>query len=61
MTLSLGFTFNASWVACLDIDGKYSGSVSGWMNLWGNIGGILTTKDPSADFLRNPDNEKKPT
>lgn len=44
MTLSLGtlgFTFNASWAACLDLGGKFSGSVSGWMNLWGNIGGIL--------------------
>jgi ACS family glucarate transporter-like MFS transporter len=44
MTLSLGtlgFTFNASWAACLDLGGKFSGSVSGWMNLWGNMGGIL--------------------
>jgi len=44
MTLSLGtlgFTFNASWAACLDLGGKYGGSVSGWMNLWGNVGGIL--------------------
>jgi MFS transporter, ACS family, glucarate transporter len=38
---SLGFTFPASWAACLDLGGKFSGSVSGWMNLWGNIGGIL--------------------
>jgi ACS family glucarate transporter-like MFS transporter len=38
---SLGLTFNASWAACLDIGGQYSGSVSGWMNLWGNIGGVL--------------------
>jgi ACS family glucarate transporter-like MFS transporter len=38
---ALGLTFNASWAACLDIGGKYSGSVSGWMNLWGNIGGVL--------------------
>jgi ACS family glucarate transporter-like MFS transporter len=38
---SLGLSFNASWAACLDIGGKYSGSVSGWMNLWGNIGGVL--------------------
>jgi ACS family glucarate transporter-like MFS transporter len=44
MTLSLGslgLTFNASWAACLDLGGKFSGSVSGWMNLWGNVGGIL--------------------
>jgi ACS family glucarate transporter-like MFS transporter len=38
---ALGLTFNASWAACLDLGGKYSGSVSGWMNLWGNIGGML--------------------
>lgn len=37
---SLGFTFNASWAACLDIGGKFVGSVSGWMNFWGNLGGI---------------------
>lgn len=37
---SLGFTFNASWAACTDIGGKFSGSVSGWMNFWGNVGGI---------------------
>lgn len=38
---SLGFTFNASWAACMDIGGKFSGSVSGWMNFWGNIGGVV--------------------
>lgn len=37
---SLGFTFSASWAACIDIGGKFSGSVSGWMNFWGNVGGI---------------------
>lgn len=36
---SLGFTFNASWAACMDIGGEFSGSVSGWMNFWGNLGG----------------------
>jgi ACS family glucarate transporter-like MFS transporter len=38
---SLGFTFNASWTSCNDLGGKFSASVSGWMNLWGNAGGIL--------------------
>lgn len=38
---SLGFTFNASWAACIDIGGKFCGTVSGWMNFWGNIGGVL--------------------
>lgn len=37
---SLGFTFNASWAACIDISGRFVGSVSGWMNFWGNVGGI---------------------
>ncbi|MEN6414311.1 MAG: MFS transporter [Veillonellales bacterium] len=36
---SLGFTFNAAWAACIDIGGEFSGSVSGWMNFWGNLGG----------------------
>lgn len=38
---SLGFTFNASWAACHDIGGAYAGSVAGWMNFWGNVGGVL--------------------
>ena len=37
---SLGFTFNASWASCIDIGGKFSGTVSGWMNFWGNLGGV---------------------
>lgn len=38
---SLGMTFNASWTACNDIGGQFSASVSGWMNLCGNLGGVL--------------------
>ena len=38
---SLGFSFNASWASCIDIGGKFCGSVSGWMNFWGNIGGVI--------------------
>lgn len=37
---SLGLTFNAGWAACIDLSGKFSGSVSGWMNFWGNLGGV---------------------
>lgn len=37
---SLGLTFNAGWAACIDIGDKFSGSVSGWMNFWGNLGGV---------------------
>lgn len=44
MTVSLGalgFSMNASWSTVISLGGKYTGSVSGWMNLWGNIGGVL--------------------
>ena len=44
LTLSLGalgFTFNASWASCNDLGQKFSGSISGWMNLWGNLGGVV--------------------
>lgn len=43
MTLSLGslgLTFNASWAAGIDLGGQFSGSVSGWINFWGNLGGV---------------------
>lgn len=35
---TLGMTLNVSWATCNDLGVKYSGSVSGWMNLWGNLG-----------------------
>ena len=38
---ALGFTFSASWSTVISLGGNYTGSVSGWMNFWGNIGGIL--------------------
>jgi ACS family glucarate transporter-like MFS transporter len=38
---ALGFTFNASWASCNDLGQKFTGSISGWMNLWGNIGGVV--------------------
>ncbi|MCH4166499.1 MAG: MFS transporter [Megasphaera sp.] len=44
MTVSLGalgFSMNASWSTVISLGGQYTGSVSGWMNLWGNIGGVL--------------------
>ena len=44
MTVSLGalgFSMSASWATVISLGGKYTGSVSGWMNLWGNIGGVL--------------------
>jgi ACS family glucarate transporter-like MFS transporter len=30
-----------SWAAAMDIGGKYAGTVSGAMNMWGNIGGAI--------------------
>jgi len=30
-----------SWGACMDVGGKHAGSLSGAMNMWGNIGGAL--------------------
>ena len=31
----------ASWAAAMDIGGKYSGTLSGAMNSWGNLGGAV--------------------
>ena len=46
--LGLGFGFMdcmmpASWAACLDIGGKYAGSVSGAMNMAGQAGSFLSS------------------
>jgi sugar phosphate permease len=30
----------ASWAVCVDIGGKYSGTISGVMNMTGNFGGV---------------------
>jgi ACS family glucarate transporter-like MFS transporter len=39
--MALGFTITSSWISCTDIAGKFSATVSGWMNFWGNlIGGV---------------------
>lgn len=38
---ALGFSMSASWSTVISLGGKYTGSVSGWMNLWGNVGGVL--------------------
>ena len=37
--LSLGVTINFSWTSCMDLGGKFSGTVAGWMNTWGNLVG----------------------
>ena len=38
---SLGLCMSASWSSVISLGGQYTGSVSGWINLWGNIGGVL--------------------
>mgnify|MGYP003018803699 FL=1 len=38
---SLGLTMSASWSSVISMGGRFAGSVSGWMNFWGNIGGVL--------------------
>lgn len=39
---SLGLPVVASWAIAADKGGQYTGSVSGWMNLWGNLGGVVS-------------------
>lgn len=36
---AVGLIENMAWVSSTDLGGKNSGVVSGWMNLWGNLGG----------------------
>jgi MFS family permease len=31
-----------SWAACMDVGGKYAGTVSGTMNMMGNLGGVVS-------------------
>jgi sugar phosphate permease len=38
----LEFTIGPSWAVPMDTGGKYSGTVSGMMNMAGNIGGALS-------------------
>jgi MFS family permease len=34
-------TMPGSWATCMDLGGKYAGTVSGSMNMMGNFGGML--------------------
>ena len=36
------FVMPAAWAGCMDIGGRFSGTVSGTMNMIGNIGGALS-------------------
>ncbi|MDT0655398.1 MULTISPECIES: MFS transporter [Staphylococcus] len=38
----VGLSMVMSWASATDIGRNFSGSVTGWMNLWGNIGAMLS-------------------
>jgi len=37
----LGLPFVVSWALANDLGKEFAGSVSGWMNVWGSIGGVI--------------------
>ncbi|MGF7482794.1 MFS transporter [Providencia sp. SP181] len=39
---ALGLPVVTSWAIAADKGRQYAGSVSGWMNLWGNLGGVIS-------------------
>lgn len=39
---ALGLPVVTSWAIAADKGQQYAGSVSGWMNLWGNLGGVVS-------------------
>ncbi|WP_412678927.1 MFS transporter [Brevibacillus nitrificans] len=39
---SLGLPVVTSWAIAADKGGEFSGSVSGWMNTWGNVGAVFS-------------------
>ncbi|ERF48123.1 putative galactarate transporter [Staphylococcus arlettae] len=38
----IGMSMGMSWAAATDLGRNFAGTVSGWMNLWGNIGALLS-------------------
>ncbi|MBO1198506.1 MFS transporter [Staphylococcus simiae] len=38
----VGVSMGMSWAAATDLGRNFSGTVSGWMNLWGNVGALLS-------------------
>ena len=38
----VGLSMGMSWASAADLGRNFSGTVSGWMNLWGNIGAFLS-------------------
>ncbi len=47
-------TLPGSWAACMDVGGKYVGTVSGSMNMLGNVGGM--TGPIVVGYILNPQN-----
>lgn len=50
------FVMPAAWAGCMDIGGRYSGTVSGTMNMVGNIGGALSPLIVGYILTWNPGN-----
>ena len=50
------FVMPASWAGCMDIGGRHSGTVSGAMNMVGNIGGALSPMIVGYILTWSPDN-----
>ena len=44
-----------AWAACMDVGGKYAGTLSGTMNMMGNMGGVVSPI-AIAYILRNTNN-----
>ncbi|MEK4817071.1 MFS transporter [Macrococcus sp. FSL R5-0951] len=38
----VGLSMGMSWASATDLGRNFSGTVSGWMNLWGNVGAFLS-------------------
>lgn len=38
----VGLSMGMSWATATDLGRNFAGTVSGWMNLWGNIGALLS-------------------
>jgi ACS family glucarate transporter-like MFS transporter len=50
------FVMPAAWAGCMDIGGRHSGTVSGTMNMIGNIGGALSPMLVGYILTWSPDN-----
>jgi ACS family glucarate transporter-like MFS transporter len=42
-TFGVDLTLSPSWAACIDIGGKYTGTLSGGMNMIGNLGSFVSS------------------